>query len=74
MGSTSSRNAEMLAQALRVDQALWQEDLSVSIQERNEAVTAAARDGWTEQEIAQELGVLPQDVHHWITGEVPPSR
>ncbi len=69
MQNSASRNAETLAQVARADQALWHEDRPISVHDRNHAALTAVRDGWTEEEIAHELGVLPQDVHRWITGQ-----
>ena len=63
------RSTETLTRVVRVDRAVWDDDLPGSVHERNQAVAAAVRDGWTEPEIAHELGVLAQDVHQWITGQ-----
>jgi len=67
--SSAFRSTETLTRVVRVDRAVWNDDRPGSVQERNQAVAAAVCDGWTEQEIAHELGVMPHDVYQWITGE-----
>jgi len=52
------------------DRALWESGDSGAIARRNHAVLAALSGGWSEQDVAQAVGVRPQDVARWAGAAV----
>lgn len=69
--SESGPARELLQAVADIDQALWESGDSVTIGLRNHAAAAAPPAGWTEQDIARTVGVLPNDVARLPTRRTP---
>jgi DNA-binding NarL/FixJ family response regulator len=61
---------EALQAVTDMDKALWQSNDTVTITQRNHSVAAALSAGWTEQDIARAVGVLPEDVARWLQAAI----
>ena len=63
----SVRAVEILDLVVQTDRQIWAGGGLATIHTRNDTVRAAIAVGWTPDEIADELGVRPDDVHRWAT-------
>lgn len=62
----TTRAHQLLQTVVESDRSLWEPDSgSMTIAQRNSAVQAALAGGWTAQDVADQLGVLPGDVSRW---------
>jgi FixJ family two-component response regulator len=61
------RRERLIAAAVAADRAVWQFGGVASLQQRNQAVREAVAAGCGPEEMAQALGVKPQDVQRWVT-------
>jgi hypothetical protein len=61
----SARAVEILDLVVQTDRQIWDGGGLATIRTRNDAVSSAIASGWTPDEIADELGVRPDDVLRW---------
>lgn len=61
----SARAVEILDLVVQTDRQIWDGGGLTTIRTRNETVRSAIAAGWTPDEIADQLGVRPDDILRW---------
>ncbi len=73
MDIRTDRQVRLLHEAVLAHRDLWTRGGHHAVVRRQRAVLAAVAAGWTDEELAVALDVLPDDIRLWAMVDVPPA-